>query len=350
MIQSDIDDTVQLLHLHFLEREPSSEEKTRWTGVLARGAPFNQVLNAFLRHPAYLARTRVKTQWPYGNFYSPIVDPETVRDYVEKGLKLSPGEIAAINLPVDEMVMFWNNHKDFIARTPFTFDKNETSRYYSSDSPYPLGDAVTLRAMINAYRPRKIIEVGCGFSSACILDTVDEIGLSPFQLTCIEPLPAALKKRLSDADIDKIRLIESGVQDVPVDVFEDLDRNDVLFIDSTHVLKTGSDVHYEFFYILPKLKSGVLIHFHDCRYPFEYPTPFIFERNYSWNEVYALRAFLMYNSKFKVIFYNSLLAREHLSRPGDIPRLSQKPRQLNLASGAITFVTARPGASAHTRR
>ena len=81
------------------------------------------------------------------------------------------------------------------------------------------------------------------------------------------------------------------VQDVPIDEFRALGSGDVLFIDSSHVLKTGSDVHRELFEILPALASGVLIHFHDIDYPFEYPDLFLFERRYSWNEAYAVRAF-----------------------------------------------------------
>jgi hypothetical protein len=175
----------------------------------------------------------------------------------------------------------------------------------------PIGDAVTYRAMINALRPRHIIEVGSGFSSACALDTLDEIGQSATRLTCIEPYPAALRKRLRADDQMRMTIIESSVQEVPMQTFSTLEENDILFIDSTHVLKTDSDVHYEFFSVLPILKPGVMVHFHDIRWPFEYPHQFIFERDFSWNEAYGLRALLMYNSRFSVAFYNSLFAVSH---------------------------------------
>jgi hypothetical protein len=165
--------------------------------------------------------------------------------------------------------------------------------------------------VINAVRPRRIIEVGSGFSSACALDTLDEIALADTTMTCIEPYPAALLKRMRPADRARVTIIESNVQDVATDVFATLEQNDILFIDSTHVLKTGSDVHYEFFSILPALKPGVMVHFHDVRWPFEYPQPFIFERNFSWNEAYGLRALLMYSTRFAVFFYSSLFASAH---------------------------------------
>ena len=93
---------------------------------------------------------------------------------------------------------------------------------------------------------------------------------------------------------------------MPISTFSKLKENDILFIDSSHVLKTGSDVHYELFSILPSLNKGVLIHFHDIHYPFEYPRQSLFGNNTSWNEIYALRAFLSYNSAFEVVFWNGL--------------------------------------------
>src|SRR4029453_10415837 len=87
------------------------------------------------------------------------------------------------------------------------------------------------------------------------------------------------------------------------------ESGDVLFIDSSHVLKTGSDVHRELFEILPALTPGVLVHFHDIDYPFEYPDLFLFERRYSWNEAYAVRAFLMYNANYRVEFMVAMFRR-----------------------------------------
>ena len=147
-----------------------------------------------------------------------------------------------------------------------------------------------------------------GYSTACALDTLDEVGLAQTRMTCIEPYPAALHRRLRSGDLDRVTIIESIVQNVPVETFRELEDGDILFIDSTHVLKTGSDVHFELFDVLPSLKPGVLVHFHDIRWPFEYPAEFIFDRNFSWNEAYALRAFLMFNNRFSVFFYNSLFA------------------------------------------
>jgi hypothetical protein len=101
------------------------------------------------------------------------------------------------------------------------------------------------------------------------------------------------------------------VQDVDVAIFEQLDHGDVLFIDSTHVLKTGSDVCHELFSVLPALKAGVLIQFHDVFWPFEYPEDWVLRDNRSWNEIYALRAFLSYNTNFEILFFNDYFCTWH---------------------------------------
>ena len=141
-----------------------------------------------------------------------------------------------------------------------------------------------------------------------MLDAVDHFGLSDFTITSINPDAARLRSRLLEEDRSRVDIIEGPVQDVPVSTFSKLNENDILFIDSTHVLKTASDVHYELFSILPSLNKGVLVHFHDIQYPFEYPRQWLFEDNLSWNEIYALRAFLMYNSAFERVFWNGLFA------------------------------------------
>ena len=93
--------------------------------------------------------------------------------------------------------------------------------------------------------------------------------------------------------------------------FRKLEPNDILFIDSSHVVKTGSDVQHIFFKILPEIKSGVYIHFHDVFYPFEYPKHWIFDNHWSWNEYYFLMAFLMYNTSFKIVLSTTYLSHYH---------------------------------------
>jgi predicted O-methyltransferase YrrM len=300
---------VQILFQRFLSRSAGPQELDQWLPRLRDPAAVTALVRV-LEASARRAGEPVRTTYPAGHFFSPVVDPGTVGDYVALETQARPGDIAGIDFRVDDMQAFWTKHSALFASTPFTEEPNGHNRYYYSGGPYPYGDAITLRTMIGAHRPKRIVEIGSGFSTACMLDAAEEFGLVDLSITCIEPYAARLRSVLHPEDNARVEILEQKVQGMALDRFERLEPNDILFIDSTHVLKTGSDVHYELFHILPVVRPGVLVHFHDCRYPFEYPAEFIFKRNYSWNEAYAVRAFLMYNSRFRVIFYNSLFAKE----------------------------------------
>jgi hypothetical protein len=105
-----------------------------------------------------------------------------------------------------------------------------------------------------------------------------------------------------------VRIVPEPIQNVDLAMFEELAANDILFVDSTHVSKTGSDVNRIFFEILPALASGVYIHFHDIFYPFEYPMDWVYEGR-AWNEAYMLRTFLQYNQAFEIVCFNTFLER-----------------------------------------
>jgi predicted O-methyltransferase YrrM len=187
-----------------------------------------------------------------------------------------------------------------------------STRYYWDNGLYPVRDAMILAGMINQYRPKRIIEVGSGFSTAAMLDTIDRLELRDLDLTSIDLDATTLRSFLRPEDHARVRIIESKVQDVPAATFAELQAGDILLIDSTHVVKTGSDVHYELFSVLPALQPGVIIHFHDIDFPFEYHEKWVFENRWSWNEAYVLRAFLAYNSAFRVIFFTDLFFKQRV--------------------------------------
>ncbi len=302
---------VASLYATVLKRDPRPDEFAHWVAVAA-DLPPEQVYFAFVKSKEYKLQQERSVPTPFwpGHYYSPIVDPSTITEYVEKQYLQEPRDIKGIHFDEDAMVRFWKEIAEFIKNTPFSEHDDGKNRYFYDNGNYPYGDAMMLRAMIAHFKPKNVIEVGSGFSSACMLDAVDHAGLSDFAMTCIDPDADRLRSRLREEDRPRVDIIEGLVQDVTVSTFSKLTENDILFIDSTHVLKTASDVHYELFSILPSLNKGVLIHFHDIQYPFEYPWKWLFEKGRSWNEIYALRAFLMYNSAFEVVFWNGLFARQ----------------------------------------
>jgi hypothetical protein len=160
--------------------------------------------------------------------------------------------------------------------------------------------------MLRHLEPNKLIEVGSGASSCVTLDTNELFLGNEVNCTFIEPFPAFLKSLIKDTDKSNVRIIDSKLQDVPLNLFKELQENDILFIDSTHVSKFNSDVNYILHEILPVLSNGVYIHFHDIFFPFEYPKEWLLN-GMAWNEQYILRAFLEYNNHFKIILFNTYL-------------------------------------------
>lgn len=174
-------------------------------------------------------------------------------------------------------------------------------------------DAAVLRAVLLRERPRRVVEVGSGHSTALMLDVVDE-ALPETRLTSIEPYPARLRSRLRDGDSARLEIIEKPVQDVPITLFEErLGAGDLLFIDSTHVSKAASDVNYLFLDVLPRLPVGALVHIHDIFWPFEYPQSWLDDGRY-WNENYLLHAFLLHNHEWEVLLLSSWVWKEHRER------------------------------------
>lgn len=180
-------------------------------------------------------------------------------------------------------------------------------------------EAQCLHAMVRAYRPKKIVEIGSGVSSLVSLVASkmnhEEDG-TPCQITCVEPFPSSALKQLSSADSNLI-IRQEMVQATPLDFFAQLGRNDILFIDSSHVAKAGSDVIHIVLEILPTLASGVVVHVHDIYLPFHYQRDVLqtFTHN---NETPLMQAFLAFNSKFEVLF---ALSQMHYDFPKDLAEL-----------------------------
>ena len=302
---------VQNLYRVVLQREPAETEIAHWVAILRRGGSDREVFNRILTSGEYKARNKILPGHPIGHYYSPIVDPDEARKYARIDYGISPEKILGVRISLSEMQEVWGRLSAFVKSSDFPMNKESRCRYYAINEIFPIGDAAILRAMILLNKPRRIIEIGSGFSSACMLDTLDEAQMADTRLTFIEPDPQRLRELLRRSDTKRCTLIEKPVQAVDPRIFEELQQNDILFIDSTHVMKTGSDVNFELFQALPRLRQGVLIHFHDIQYPFEYPNEWVYNRKYSWNEIYGLRAFLMYNSDFAIEFFNSLFIGRH---------------------------------------
>ena len=162
--------------------------------------------------------------------------------------------------------------------------------------------------MLRHLQPRQYLEVGSGFTTVLALDINELFSDDRFSITAIDPHPQLLRSLVRPSD--DIEVLAKPVQSVPIERFAALGANDVLFIDSSHMLKTGSDVHCLVTEVLPILSVGVYVHFHDIFWPFEYPRKWV-EKGVAWNEGYLLHAFLLFNQDFEIALWNHWLGEKY---------------------------------------
>lgn len=252
-----------------------------------------------------------------GHFYSPIVSlKEIKKQESEIWLTNSPKTLPELNLNIDKQIQLLTKFEEYYKELPFEISKGK-NRYYFENIFYSYTDAIFLYSIIRHFMPKNIIEAGSGFSSALMLDTIQHFNLN-VNLSFIEPYPKRLKSLITRKDEKNVKIFREKVQEVDLSYFETLNENDVLFIDSTHISKTGSDVNYILFNILPRLKTGVLVHFHDIFYPFEYPKNWVYQGR-SWNEAYILKAFLMNNNHYEIILFADYLHKHHKNKFENMP-------------------------------
>ena len=166
--------------------------------------------------------------------------------------------------------------------------------------------------MIRYLKPRRIFEIGSGnstyLSAEALLKNAEE-GDHECELVAFEPYPNDVLK----AGFPGLsKLITAKIQDISLSEFSKLKPSDILFIDSSHVLKIGSDVRYEYLEILPRLNKGVVVHAHDIFLPSEYPREWVLKNHWFWTEQYLLQAFQAFNDSFEVLWAASHM---HLKQP-----------------------------------
>ena len=243
---------------------------------------------------------------PPGHYYSAIPS-EADRRRASAVRLAKPVELQGIELGVERQWALLEELRPLLESGGLADEPTGGRRYGFTNPSFGPGDALVLQAIMRHFRPRRIVEVGSGHTSALMLD-VDEFQLGrSVEFTFLEPHPDLLKSLMKPGD-PTWAIRRQILQEVDLDLFRGLAANDILFIDSTHVLKAGSDVCRLLFEVLPVLTPGVLIHIHDIFWPFEYPSTWLDEGR-AWNEAYALRAFLQYNRCFSILLFANYLAQ-----------------------------------------
>lgn len=253
---------------------------------------------------------------PPGHFYSPVGDRAELRAYFASDHYRAQCDRVDAMLDYPAMHDLWQTLSPGIV--PFPFAPTPGFRYHVQNNQLPYLDAALLSGMIRWLDPKRVVEIGSGWSTAVIIDTLDRMKTPRLQtFTTIDPDLSRIKALNPP---DSVRMIAAPVQSVGLAPFAELEPGDVLFIDSSHVLKTGSDVHYEYLHILPVLKPGVIVHIHDIHYPLEYVRSWAVQENRSWNEVYLVDMMLTHGRGFEVMFFNDAFHQRYgtaLAAEGD---------------------------------
>lgn len=184
-------------------------------------------------------------------------------------------------------------------------------RYHWVNDFWSGGDAIVQYGLLRDAKPRRVVEVGCGWSSLLMAEAFarnESEGAPVPSVDQIEPYP---RKELLSALPSHWNLHETILQRASLEPFESLEEGDVCFYDGSHVARVASDVVWFFFEVMPRLRPGVLVHLHDIFWPNDYPDPWVFERAQTWNEQYVLQTFLMYNDRFKPIVCNAAVLKAH---------------------------------------
>jgi methyltransferase family protein len=245
--------------------------------------------------------SRLGLQVVVKSFYSPIPDLKTLpADTWERR-----SELLGVNFDLERQLELLRELEPYLREFDPPRSEIAPHTYYRENPSYGPGDADLLYAMIRHFRPDRIVELGSGFTTLVLGEAVRRNGAG--ELRVFDPFPG-----VASADtpgVTELQLVPA--QEVPLGVFTDLRSGDFLIVDTTHTVKVGGDVNRIVLDILPRLRRGVIVHFHDIFLPYEYPREWLERFGLFWSEQYLLQAFLALNRDYEVLCALHALFREH---------------------------------------
>lgn len=244
------------------------------------------------------------------NFYSPLPDTRLLKS----NNKLWEGEIELVGVdlnPEGQLNLLKRVFPQFSQECNFPYEPTSTPfEYYTHNRVFGFLSAAVLHCMVRHFAPKTIIEVGSGYSTLVSARAVlhNQAEGKTCKLISIEPYP---DKVLMEGFPGLSELIPRKVEEMNLNFFNQLEEGDILFIDSSHVVRIGGDIVYLYLEVLPRLKKGVVIHIHDIFFPKHYPKDWVTEKLRFWSEQYLLQAFLTYNRSFEVLWCASYINRKY---------------------------------------
>jgi hypothetical protein len=250
------------------------------------------------------------------NYYSPIPD----LSLLPQDIWQRRSDLAGVELDPDAGIEFLERElAPFIAELEVPMeDPQQPGTFFLRNSGFDSVDAELLYGMVRRVRPARVVELGSGYTTLLINMAARrnaQDGVST-RHTAYDPYP---REHVLGTGLSAPTSLEAiSATDVPLEVFEELDDGDVLFVDTTHTVKLGSDVNFVVLDVLPRLRPGVIVHFHDVFLPWEYPRVWFEQMGYYWAEQYLLQAFLAFNRAFTVLVPAQAVARAHPERLGRV--------------------------------
>jgi hypothetical protein len=228
------------------------------------------------------------------HYYEPLFNPKYLRYSLRKERCLP-----ALDLNVEGQLSLLDKFDYNAELLKIPKEKTTNGQYYYRNGTFGFADAEYYYNIIRLYKPKKIIEIGAGNSTLIAIKATEQNKHEnpdySCEHICIEPYENKWLEGLG------IKILRSRVEEIDKNIFDDLDANDILFIDSSHIIKPQGDVLFEILEILPMLKKGVLVHIHDIFTPRDISDDRFYDWVLFWNEQYILEAFLSFNNEYKII-------------------------------------------------
>ena len=250
------------------------------------------------------------------HYYSPVPD---IEDLAERNIWSRRSRLGGIDMKVNSQLSLLRQlGHDYGNECFWSHEPTENQfEFYTNTHNFSYGCAAVTHAMLRSTKPKHVIEIGSGHSSKVIAAALsfnrEEKGREQTDYTVIDPFP---RTPVANKLPGLTKLMRKRVELTELDIFEHLEANDVLFIDSGHTVRTGGDVNFLILEVLPILAPGVIVHFHDVPLPYEYPQVYFTNSRFRvfWTEAYLLQAFLALNDYFEVLLAMSYLMTEYLEQ------------------------------------
>lgn len=306
--------------------------------ILFFGAPITFISSVWLKFIIKRGSTKISNNifmWlgvlpVIDHYYQPLINPEK---YLKKSLR-DNRDLSGIDFNTSEQLNLlskFNYNEELIS---FPLIKNKDFEFYYDNDSFRSGDAEFLYNMVRHYKPATIIEIGSGNSTLMVRNALkkNKVDNSEYscQHICIEPYEQPWLENIG------VELIREKVECINKTFFQKLNSNDILFIDSSHIIRPQGDVLFEYLELLPTLKSGVIIHVHDIFTPKDYLNEIVFQNHFLWNEQYLLEAFLTLNSEFRIIGALNFLA--HTQRDEFAEKCPIFDKQLGREPGSFWMI------------